>query len=241
MMKTVWVVCGNKGGVGKSLLCLALISCLIRLSRQLAVLDGDGRSPDVFKACKGKLPARAVDFRKLRPDRYDDMHDGEYEMLIQKLLAISTDLVINTPDGTDDVLMQWFDATLRFTENAHCTFRMLYVVNHRSDGLELLPEMSKRFAYLFPIRNLYFARAPAFTEFNGQYSRLFQETFDFPVLRSIEVTRLLEKHYLPSEYVDSQAGMLLSRQRVSDWLAEMDSLFYTLTHSDVANTLPITS
>lgn len=220
---------------------MALTSCLARLSRQLAVLDGDGRSPDVFKACKGKLPARAVDFRKLRPDRYDDMHDGEYEALVQKLLAISTDLVINTPDGADDVLMQWFDATLRFTESANCTFRLLYVMNHRSDGLEVLPDMAKRFAYLFPIRNLHFAREEEFTEFNARYSSLFQESFDFPNLRAIEVTKLLEKSYLPSEYVDSQAGSLLSRQRVSDWLAEMDSLFYTLTNSQTANTLPVTT
>lgn len=238
-MKTIWVVCGNKGGVGKSLLCLALVSSLIRMSRQIAVLDGDGRSPDVFNACKGKVPARAVDFRKLRPDRYDDLHDGEYEVMIQKLLSISTDLIINTPDGADDVLMQWFDATLRFTESSNCVFRMLYVMNHRGDGLDLLPSMARRFSYLFPIRNLHFARSQAFTDFNSKYSSMFQETFEFPVLRSMEVTKLLEKNYLPSEFVESLGGSLLSRQRVGDWLAEMDNQFSAISGADVANTIPI--
>jgi hypothetical protein len=237
-MKTVWVICGNKGGVGKSLLSLALISCLMRLSRKIAVLDGDGRSPDVYAACRRKIPARAVDFRKLRPDRYDDMLDGEYEALVHELLGISSDLVINTPDGADDVLMKWFDATLRYTEGANCTFRMLYVMNHRGDGLDLLPGMAKRFAYLFPIRNLHFARAPAFSEYNQSHAFRFQETFDFPTLRYAEVTQLLNSKYLPAEFIESQAGGLLARQRVVDWMAEMDNMFFTITESTAANTLP---
>lgn len=238
-MKTVWVVCGNKGGVGKSLLCLALISCLMRLSRRVAVLDGDGRSPDIFNACLRKIPARAVDFRRLRPDRWDDMQSGEYEALVQQLLFMSDDLVINTPDGADDVLMEWFDTTLRFTESSNCIFRMLYVMNHREDGLDLLPGMADRFAYLFPIRNLHFARASAFTAFNDMHASRFLEVFDFPVLRYAEVTQMLNKKYLPAEFIDTCGGGLLARQRVIDWLAEMDGMFSTMIETDVANTLSV--
>lgn len=237
-MKTVWVVCGNKGGVGKSLLCLALISYLVQLSRKTSVLDGDGRSPDVFNACLRKIPARSVDFRRLRPDRWDDMQSGEYEALVQQLLSISDDLIINTPDGADDVLMEWFDTTLRFTESADCIFRMLYVMNHRGDGLDLLPGMADRFAYLFPVRNLHFARASAFTTFNDVHASRFRETFDFPVLRYAEVTQILNKRYLPAEFIATRGGGLLARQRVIDWLANIGDMFSTVIETDVANTLP---
>lgn len=234
-MKTVWVVCGNKGGVGKSLLSLALISSLMNFAKSVAVLDGDGRSPDVFQACRRKIPARHGDFRRLRPDRHDDMLDGEYEALVQELISISTDLVINTPDGTDDVLLQWFDATLRFTESENCIFRLLYVMNNRGDGLDILDGMRKRFSYLFPILNLHFAKPEAFTAFNKEHRQHFVETYNFPVLRAAEVTQMLDRRYLPGEFIDTGGG-LLARQRVRDWLAAMDEMFGAIIDTDAANT-----
>lgn len=237
-MQTVWMVCGNRGGVGKTLLSLALISCLMSISRrQIAVLDGDGRSPDVFGACLRKIPARAVDFRRLRPDRYDDMSVFDYESIVQSLLSMSSDLVINTPDGADDVLMQWFDSTLRFTETNQCVFRMLYVMNHRGNGLDLLPDLSRRFAYLFPVRNLHFARQDEFAEFERHHASNFRTVFDFPNLRSKEVTSLLDGRFLPNEYIDTHAGSLLSRQRVKDWLAEASNAFLEVMNISVANSL----
>lgn len=236
MTKTVWMVCGNRGGVGKSLVSLALISCLMSIARrQVATLDGDGRSPDVHAACVRKIPSRAVDFRKLRPDRFDDMSVFDYESIVQNLLSISTDLVINTPDGADDVLMQWFDSTLRFTESANVHFKMLYVMNHRENGLDILPDMARRFAFLFPIRNLHFARADAFTAFEENHEEGFRRTFDFPVLRDDEVTQLLVKQYLPSEFVDTRGGYILSRQRVKNWLDEASNVFLEIMDIDVAN------
>lgn len=236
MIKTVWMVCGNRGGVGKTLVSLALVSCLMSIARrQVAVLDGDGRSPDVHAACVRKIPARAADFRKLRPDRYDDMSVFDYESIVQNLLTISTDLVINTPDGADDVLMEWFDSTLRFTESANVRFVMLYVMNHRENGLDILPELARRFAFLFPIRNLHFARADAFTVFQENHADGFRLAFDFPRLRDNEVTQLLADQYLPAEFVETRGGHALSRQRVKNWLAESANVFMEIMDIDVAN------
>lgn len=205
--------------------------------RHIAVLDGDARSPDVFNACVRKIPTRGGDFRRLRPDLYNDMSVFDYESIVQNLLAVSTDLVINTPDGADDVLMEWFDSTLRFTESANCTFRMLYVMDHRGNGLDILPEMAKRFAFLFPVRNLHFARPEAFVEYNKVHAPNFRETFDFPELRSQEVSKLLEQHFLPSEFVETQAGSLLSRQRVKDWIAKAEDSFLQIMEIDAANSI----
>lgn len=235
-MKTVWLICGNKGGVGKSLLALALVSCLIRMMRQVAVLDGDGRSPDVYAACLRKIPARAIDFRRLRPDHYDDLDQAQYEQIVQDLLLSGSDLIINTPDGADDILLRWFETTLNYTERTtDCIFRVIYLMNHRDDGLDMIDKMGARFAFMFPVRNLHFAQPSAFTSFNALYADKFAEVFEFPELRSAEVTQLLRGKYLPAEFVDVGAGSLLARQRVVDWLASMDGMFYEIMEMDAAN------
>lgn len=237
--RTVWVVCGNRGGVGKTLLSLALVSSLMSVRREVAVLDGDARSPDVLAACLRKIPARGADFRRLRPDRYDDMSVFEYEELVHSLLAIGTDLVINTPDGVDDVLMAWFDSTLRVSEGARYTFRLLYVMDHRGNGLDLLPAMAQRFPLLFPMRNLHFARDSEFVDFNCLHAETFREVYDFPDLRSYEVSKMLRDKYLPAEFVDTVANSMLSRQRVKDWLASADNILLDIMHVDEPNSLAV--
>lgn len=237
MRKIVWIVCGNRGSVGKTLAALALISALMESKRRVSVLDGDGRSPDVYAAALRKIPARCVDFRRLRPDLYSDMSIFDYESIVHDLLSISTDVVINTPDGSDDVLMEWFDATLRFTESSQCEFRLLFLMNQRENGLDILPAMAARFAMLFPIRNLHFARDDEFHGFDAKYRSLFQSTFTFPALRSQEVTALLSETFLPLEFVQAKCGTLLSRQRVKDWLAEANCTFGEILMIDSANSL----
>lgn len=235
-MKTVWVVCGNQGGVGKTLVSLALISCLMSMARrQVAVLDGDGRTPNVHLAALRKIPSRAVDFRRLRHDDHRDMSIFDYEMIVQSLLLVSSDLVINTPDGADRELMGWFDSTLRFAESENVRFVMLYVMNHRGGGLEELPELARRFSYLFPLRNLHFARAEAFVDFERLHGDVFNHVFDFPALRDREVSQLLAGQYLPSEFVEAHGGTLLSRQRVKGWLTNASNTFFEVMEVNVAN------
>lgn len=236
-MKIVWIVCGNRGSVGKTLAALALISTLMESKRQVSVLDGDGRSPDVYAAALRKIPAQRVDFRKLRPDLYNDMSVFDYEGIVRDLLRISTDVVINTPDGSDDVLMQWFDATLRFTESSQCEFRLLFLMNQRENGLDILPAMAQRFAMLFPIRNLHFGRETDFTAFDAKYRSLFRDTFTFPSLRDQEVAALLTETFLPLEFVQAKCGTVLGRQRVRDWLAEASCTFSEILLIDAANSL----
>lgn len=235
-MKTIWLVCGNRGGVGKTLVALALTSCLMTVSRrEVAVLDGDGRSPDVFAAATRKVPAKAVDFRRLRPDRFDDMTEADYESIVHGLLRISSDLVINTPDGADDVLLSWFDSTLRFAERSNCTFKLLYVLNNRASGLDIVESMAERFAFMFPIRNLHFARPEGFADFDSQFAENFRQIYDFPELRSNEVAQLLTQRFLPAEFVETPGGGMLSRQRVKDWLTVASNIFLDILNIDVAN------
>ena len=235
-LKTVWMVSGNKGGVGKSLFCLGLASTLEILGEKFSILDGDSRVGDVFAVFLRKCPALQADFRQLQPgfeDKFTNCkQDSVFENMIHDLLKTSSHLIINTPDGADDVLMKWFDATLKYSEANNYLFKFMYLMSDRPDGLTILPKLNKSFSFLYPIRNLHFGSEDIFTVFNRDYSHMYHEVVDFPVLRGQEVRMLLDLHTYPSEAIKprqslSQAMSLpvLSRSRLQTWLAEIGDTF----------------
>lgn len=227
--KTVWMVSGNKGGVGKSLFCLALASALERRGELFAVLDGDGRTGDVHASMLRRHPSRWADFRGLRPESHNCPLDAEYEGMVRQLLSTSQHLIVNTPDGADSLLMKWFDMTLRHTESNNCQFKFMYLMSDRPDGLALLPDMATRFSGLYPIRNLHFGSVDRFAVFAMEHERMFHQVLDFPVLRGDEVRLLFDGHTFPTEVVRQKntAGKFrwsaLSRSRIHSWQAEVEA------------------
>lgn len=226
--KTIWMVSGNKGGVGKSLLCKALASALEMRQLPYGVFDGDGRTGDVYSAFVRKVPARWGDFRQLRPDSHNCVNDAAYENILHQLLLGSPHLIVNTPDGADTVLMKWFDVTLRHTESNNYQFVLVYVMSDRPDGLEILPALSERFSFLYPVRNLYFGGTETFAVFNREYQSGFSIGFDLPVLRSQEVRMLFDGQTYPAEALFSknkETGTFkvnsLSRSRILAWQQEV--------------------
>jgi hypothetical protein len=212
--KTVWMVSGNKGGVGKSLFCLALASALELDGQSFSILDGDGRTGDVFNAFLRKSPACHADFRELRPESHYCPQDENYELMIHQLLKTSSHLIINTPDGADSILMRWFDMTLKHTEESDYQFKLMYLMSDRPDGLDMLPELAKRFSYFFPIRNLYFGRPEIFEAFNRLYKHQFHNVLDFPTLRAEEVRMLFDLKTYPTEVMTLKRSIHGSSQEI---------------------------
>lgn len=228
--KTVWMVSGNKGGVGKSLLCLALASALQAREEKFSILDGDGRTGDVHASFVRKYPSRWADFRELRPESHTCQLDGVYEALIHQLLLTSQHLIINTPDGADSMLMKWFDLTLKHTESYNYEFKFLYMMSDRPDGLELLPDLAQRFLSLYPIMNLHFGRPERFAVFNLDHAHMFHQILEFPVLRGNEVRMLFDGGTYPAEVaVQKRRGAFrwpaLTRARIAKWQEQIQELF----------------
>lgn len=241
--KVIWMVSGNKGGVGKSLLCLALASALEARGEAYSVLDGDGRVGDVYGIFLRKCPTRLADFRELRPDAINCRQDEVYENMIHQLLSVSDHLIVNTPDGADSTLVKWFDMTLRHTESYGYQFKLLYMMSDRPDGLDLLPELAKRFAYLLPIRNLYFGPIKLFSLFNEKYSYMFRSIIDFPKLRGAEVRMLFDLKTYPWAAIndkrqDSQTYSIqaIVRNRLLKWQAAVsESISNIIDGDEIAN------
>jgi len=231
MHKTIYMVSGNKGGVGKSLFCLALASSLDMMGELYAVFDGDGRTGDVFNIFNRKCPARWGDFRNLRPESHVCKLDGEYEDTLHKLLQGSPNLIVNTPDGADSVLTKWFDVTLKHTESNNYQFKFIYLMSDRPDGLDILPELAERFQFLYPIRNLHFGNAGLFSAFNRDYMSGFKVIVDLPPLRSEEVRMLFDVKTHPAEALrlkrkesNTFAFSAMTRSRLLEWQKQVNEL-----------------
>lgn len=240
--KTVWMVSGNKGGVGKSLFCLALASALDMLGERYAVLDGDGRTGDVYAAFTRKCPARLGDFRELRPESHMCSFDKTYEDMLHQLLRSSPHLIVNTPDGADNILAKWFDVTLQHTESNNYQFKLVYLMSDRPDGLDMLNELSKRFRFLYPVRNLHFGDESLFSVFNQDFAHRFTSVLNFPVLRGEEVRLLFNDKTSPIESVNqmnpdtnSFTLPMLSRARLLAWQNKVnDEIWEMIDNKDVS-------
>jgi hypothetical protein len=247
------MVSGNKGNVGKSAVSIALTQTLLTAcgENSVSVIDGDGRTPDVHRLCLRRLPAKVLDFRRLRPDSAQSMVEDDYFNELYRKLRISDHVVINTPDGADDQLMGWFDSTLQCTESMsqsdddiEVRFKFLYVMNAGDDGLEYLPLLASRFQMLYPVRNLFFGSPDRFRTFNARFATHFNNVLDFPALGGFEYDRLKQFRLLPQDYVDLKWSSetpevvtphLLSRKRVLDWLAVANDTFSTAMYDDSSN------
>ena len=245
------MIAGNKGGVGKSLFCLALASALDMSNKLYSVLDGDGRTGDVYGSFVNVCPKGQGDFRGLRPESHDCDLDLPYERMLHQLLRTSTDLVVNTPDGADSILLKWFDVTLTHTEQNNYQFKLIYMMSDRGDGLDMLPEFAKRFPFLYPVRNLYFGCADLFTEFNELYADKFKEVIDFPALRGDEVRLLFSRKTFPFEAINLKTDTsrlekkistghyvlnTLTRARIMNWQKKVnDCIVCALDNDDESN------
>jgi len=238
--KTVWMISGNKGGVGKSLFCLALASALeargasneFKEDAKYAVLDGDGRTGDVHAIFKRKCPARWADFRELRPDTHNCMADGEYEDLIHRLLVANNHLIINTPDGADKILLKWFDKTLAHTEPNNYRFNLIYLMSDRPDGLESLNDLATRFQYLYPVYNNYFGNESVFSSFNREYKSKFHEVLEFPKLRAEEVRMIFDLKTYPAEAMRLKTLPIITQSRLFRWQNQVNTNISELLEGD---------
>ncbi len=222
-VKTVWLVAGNKGGVGKSLCCLVLASAFEIRRESYAILDGDSRTNDVYQTFLRKCPAMTADFRKLQPNSPVDPFDAVYEAQVTQLIKSSAHLIINTPDGADDILMSWFDATLRH-RNKDVIFKTIFMMSNRPEGLKILPEMMARFTFLYPIKNLFFGDPAIFKAFDELYARKFRKVPQFGRLRQQEMLLMQDLHTYPTEAIRLRNANnrlvvhTLARTRIMDWM-----------------------
>ena len=73
MAKPIYVVGGSKGGVGKSLVAMALTHLLSEKGQKVFVIDADTSNPDVFKSYGSvRIPTKPAMHSNMKPATCSD-------------------------------------------------------------------------------------------------------------------------------------------------------------------------
>ena len=131
--KSMIVVGGSKGGVGKTLVCMGVLDWIHCARREpVLLIDGDNTNPDVYKTYE----------RELEPDpRPLNLKEDEGWLLIADACEQYPDahIVINTGAGYIDPILQYSPPVMvEIASKLQRPVIMLWVIDDKRDSVELL-------------------------------------------------------------------------------------------------------
>jgi hypothetical protein len=164
-IRPIFWVGGSKGGVGKSLVAMAVVDLLQRTGRSdMHLIDCDNSNPDVWKAYRDTVSAELVDL---------DSADGWIQLVNTCSEHVDKIIVINTAARNNGAVRQ-FGGTLDSTlEELKSTLVALWVINRQRDALELLRDFMGAMptAHVHVVRNSYFGDEQKFELYNSSKVR----------------------------------------------------------------------
>lgn len=173
MDRVVWLVAGNKGGVGKSIVAKSMTDWLCSETVPVIVVEGDTRTPDVRAAFGGFLSTEKFDLSEARGwEEYSDFICNT---------EFNGHIVTNLPDAISDRLIFSLLALNELAVSHGIHVKLLFVINTLPDGLHLLERLGEGFKDIYIVKNLYFGAPHAFAPFD-QMALLHQQYEDKVIL-----------------------------------------------------------
>ena len=164
MSKRIYLVGGSKGGVGKSLVSMAVLDHLQKAREKLLLVESDTSNPDVFKCYKDQVPCELV-----------NLDDADGWIRLVNLCDEHKDsiVVINTAARNNEGVAR-YGVTLNSTlEELGRDLTTLWVINRQRDSLELLKEYLDTIGSttVHVMRNGYFGEEKKFELYNDSKIR----------------------------------------------------------------------
>lgn len=180
MAKPIYLVGGSKGGVGKSIVTMALIDSLQSLDETVLLVETDTTNPDVWMCYRDEVETATLDL---------DEADGWIALINRCESQPDHPVIINTAARNNhgvSVHGVTLDSTLAELQRPLVTF---WVINRQRDSLELLKPFLDALpnATVHVVRNLYFGEPAKFELYNQSrlretLERAGGQTLDFPDL-----------------------------------------------------------
>ncbi|MEP6653610.1 MAG: protein mobD [Myxococcales bacterium] len=224
MTNPIFLVGGGKGGVGKSMLSMALLDYLRGAGNAPLLIETDTSAPDVWKAYKGDVESQCIDL---------EQRDGWLELLDLFDRNVDTATVINTK-AANQVGLRKFGGML--TEALHQQKRKLvalWVIDRKRDGLELLSGFVEMLATderveVHVVRNLYWGDEGKFDMYNGsdlrkQIEQRGGRTLNFPDVAD-RVAEAINRERMPIHKAREELPFG-SRVELSRWQGEYRQMF----------------
>jgi hypothetical protein len=224
--KRIYIVGGSKGGVGKSLVSMALIDHLQEAGEKVLLIESDTSNPDVWKSYKDDVPCELL-----------DLDDADGWITLVNLCDDQKDstVVVNTAARNNRGVAA-YGVTLRSTlEELERELVTFWVINRQRDSLELLKEYLETLgsSTVHVLMNAYFGEAKKFElysrsqlrtsiEERGGRSLVFPDLAD-RVSDDLYSKRLAIAGAMKSLPTGNRAELLRWRGEVSKVLSELAS------------------
>jgi hypothetical protein len=164
MAKKIFLIGGSKGGVGKSMVSMALIDFLQEQGENILLIESDTSNPDVWKNYGECVETHLLDL---------DEADGWIQLVNLCDSKPESVVVINTAARNNQGVSA-YGATLNSTlAELKRDLVTLWVINRQRDSLELLKEYMDAIpdSMLHVVRNGYFGEEKKFELYNGSKIR----------------------------------------------------------------------
>lgn len=231
--RTVTLIHGDKGGVGKSLLATTLADFLItkNIGNRLIIVDADQRNPDVsrlFPECSKRISLT--------------MHEGWGELYDLIELEKDADILVNLPAGIGKEMVKELPTFKMMLDENDIKLvvyfpldRLPDTVNLLKDAVsDLLPLTKSNFVV---VKNLYFSPRDEFEEFDESDVAGILEAAKAKVIKMPELERPISKMLAGSyhsknkrdalrvsQYLDTKPPASL-RLDLQKWVGTMHGLF----------------
>lgn len=224
MTQPIFLVGGGKGGVGKSTVSMALLDFFIGGGEPPLLIETDTSAPDVWKAYGTEIEGHCVDL---------EQKDGWLEMLEVIGRNAATRIVINTKAANQVGLRKFGGMLLEGVRLQDRELVVLWVIDRKRDGLELLASFLDSFAadprvVVHVARNLYWGDEAKFDMFNAADLKKNIEArggkiLNFPDVAD-RVAESLNKSRLPIHTAMTEFSFAL-RIELARWQAEYRRTF----------------
>jgi hypothetical protein len=167
--KSIYWIGGSKGGVGKSMVTMAVLDRFAERGEDTLLVECDTSNADVWKAYGEHLQGELINL---------DEADGWIHLVNLCDQHKDRTVVINTA-ARNNVAVTKFGTTLDSTlEELQRPLVALWVINRQRDSLELLREFSEAMphARLHVVRNAHFGEEGKFELYNGSKLRTEMES-----------------------------------------------------------------
>ncbi len=224
MAGTVWMVSGSKGGVGKSIVSMALSHYLLKRDDDILLIEADTANPDVGKA-----------YGKTVETAYLNLDEKEGWMDLANRLAENPrrSAVINTPARSGEGVRLYGTLLTETLNEMERELVTLWIINSQRDSLQLLREYldSMQAGTTHVLRNLYHGPERKFELYNSSKIREAVEvtgkTLNFPDVAD-RISDQLHSERLTIDHVIATAP-LGNRAEVNRWVRECAVVFSQVT------------
>jgi len=164
MAKSIYLIGGSKGGVGKSFVTMAMVDYLQERGESVLLIESDTSNPDVWKAYKDSTETELVNL---------DEADGWIQLV--NLCDSKPDrvVVINTAARNNKGVSDYGETLNSTLAELKRKLVTLWVINRQRDSLELLKEYMEAMpdTAVHVVRNGYFGEEKKFELYNGSKLR----------------------------------------------------------------------